>query len=238
MIRSRQIGITGVTSMGGVLLMVLGAFATPEPQSGRGGPVPEDERVHVWWNEELASILGLEGYWNSVTEDGVVRLRPGQDLDCRLVLMEVLTGEVREYDFDRAGEVVLTNGWIMVNQRDHETLGVEGEDLGVPCEPDGVTSFSTSHINKHNVTWMEWSSGSWVKSEPDAEPAPDSSPNTVHSMIAGDSPEGGAVVRYQSKAGIVYRYPEEGSAEPMKLRFRQMRMHPTRVSLLLFCELP
>lgn len=214
-------------------LAALGAPARTAMPSLRQQPAVS-ERVHVWWNEDLARILHIEGLWSTSTAGEFVRMRPERDLDCRIELLEVLTGEVHSYALDRSGEVVLAHGWIMINQRDRLTLGGAGTDFGPACDPS--KDVGTPIQLKSAVTWIEWNAGAWDRDLSVLEPTPTRRNESMLSLVLADAPASGAHVRYQFRNGRIERSPKLHDAAGGDLRFRQVRYPATGTVELLFCE--
>lgn len=222
----------------GLSLLGLAALAFPA-RGPRVAPIPTLAQspaasvgTCIWWNEDLARIKGIDGLWSTSTTGEYVVLRPERDTDCSVTLVDVLTGEVHTYGLDRGGEVVLANGWIMLNQRDHATLGGSAADFGPGCDP---TSDALLLISQPAVSWIEWGPATWRRDNSVFAGDPKAKPEPILGLYLVDAPAEGAFIRYQTKAGEILRVPSEGGMFPDEQRFRQVHYRNSERTVLLFC---
>lgn len=227
--------------LAGLSLLGLAALAFPA-RGPRATPIPTlaqspaaSAGTCIWWNEDLARIKGIDGLWSTITTGEFVVLRPERDTDCSVTLVDVLTGEVHTYGFDRSGEVVLANGWIMLNQRDHQTLGGEAEDFGPACDPTTDALSDTPQVSKHAVSWIEWGPATWRRDNSVFAGDPNAKPEPILGLYLVDVPAEGAFIRYQTKRGEILRVPAEGGMFPDEQRFRQVHYRNSERTVLLFC---
>lgn len=120
---ARGRSVVPVVLVGVALLLPLSLGGTPAGEPASSGPSGQPpgasaqgtEPVEIWWNQEWARLIGMQGSWKVEALDTHVVLRP-EGKNCTLEVFARLTGGLHSYEFQETGEVVLAHGWIMIAQ--------------------------------------------------------------------------------------------------------------------------
>lgn len=198
--QSRRSFAVGIASLlvGTKLLPPVAARSSSSPSTATGTRRVADEPAEVWWNEDFARLVNLEGSWSMESRADRIVFRPG-GLSSRVDLLAMLTGRIHSHEFQERGEVVLAHGFVMI---------ATDRPCSISQTPE-VDGYSEAELMKQGEAW---SNKSWFESlelhgtEPwslELPPEPERHLRLVHAAVEG-SPTNSVVVNMSS--GEVKRY--------------------------------